>query len=287
MMGDSQFPPGAPVLKRVAPYIVAVVIGGAGIGYAVHEHNGAQTLATQNEQMTAQLASTHAQLDTLMAKVNALAATTEAKPAAPAHSAAISAKPRAGSRRVSAAQEARFKKMQDQLDAQGKAIDDTRNDLTGTRTELTGSIARTHDELVLLEKKGERSYYEFDLTKSKQFKRVGPMGVSLKKANEKHQYADLQLMVEDRNLSQKHVNLYQPAMFYQPDSQQPIQVVINQISKDHIHGYVSAPKYRPSELASASDAGANPAQAADQAASSTAQPPARKRLPPPSPEPNQ
>jgi hypothetical protein len=287
MMEDSLIPTGAPVLKRVAPYIVSVVIAGAGIGYAVHEHHGAQNMATQNERMTAQLAATHAQLDTLVAKVNALAASNEAKAAAPAYPTAIQTKPRAGTRRAGAAQDARFKKMQAQLDAQGKAIEDARNDLTGTRTELTGSIARTHDELVVLEKKGERSYYEFDLTKSKQFKRVGPMGISLKKANEKHQYADLQLMVEDRNLSQKHVNLYQPSMFYQPDSQQPIQVVINEISKDHIHGYVSAPKYRPSELVSASDAGANPAHATDQAARDSAQPPARKRLPPPSPEPNQ
>ena len=56
--------------------------------------------------------------------------------------------------------------------------------------------------------------------------------------------------MEDRNLSQKHVNLYQPAMFYMPDSTQPAELVINSIGKDHIHGYVSAPKFRQSELAS-------------------------------------
>jgi hypothetical protein len=31
----------------------------------------------------------------------------------------------------------------------------------------------------------------------------GPFGIRLKKANSKHQYADLELMVDDRNLSQK------------------------------------------------------------------------------------
>jgi hypothetical protein len=60
----------------------------------------------------------------------------------------------------------------------------------------------------------------------------------------------LDLIVDDRNLSQKHVNLYQPAMFYTPDSTQPAELVINNISKDHIHGYVSSPKFRRSELAS-------------------------------------
>jgi hypothetical protein len=47
----------------------------------------------------------------------------------------------------------------------------TQGDLTNARTELSGSIAHTHDELVLLEKKGKRNYVEFDLTKSKQFRR--------------------------------------------------------------------------------------------------------------------
>jgi transcriptional regulator with PAS, ATPase and Fis domain len=151
--------------------------------------------------------------------------------------------------------------MQAQLDAQGKAIEATQGNLASAKTELTGSIAKTHDELVVLEKRGERSYFEFDLDKTKQFAHEGPMGVSLRKANVKHQYADLELMVEDRDLSQKHVNLNQPVMFYQSDTEQPLQVVVNSITKDHIHGYVSAPKYRKSELASMSDAASNGANA--------------------------
>ena len=197
--------------------------------------------------------------------------------------------------RRSSAQEARFNKIQAQLDAQGKAIEEGRNNLSSTRTELTGSIARTHDELVVLEKKGERSYFEFDLQKSKsglfsfasgcasQFKREGPISLCLRKADTKHGYADLQLMLDDRNLTQKHVNLYQPAMYYQPDMQQPVEIVINNISKDHIHGYISAPKYRKSELTVASaDTTSTPGQPADPSA-----PPARQKLPVPSADPNQ
>ena len=277
----------SPLARRVAPYLLAVMVGGAGIGYALHEHHNAQDLAAQNARVTAQLNVTHAQLDTLTEKLNSLVASTPAQPAAPAPVPAIAAKPRAATRRPSA-QEQRFKKMQAQLDAQGKAIDDARSDLVSTRTELTGSIAKTHDELVVLEKKGQRNYYEFDLQKSKAFKREGPLSMSLRKANEKHQFADMQLMVDDRNLTQKHVNLYQPVMFYQPDSGLPIEIVINEISKDHIHGYVSAPKYRQSELAAAAtpDPDAGPVQAAEQTANPASQPPARKKLPAPSPEPN-
>lgn len=273
----------SPVLKIVAPILAAVAIGGVGIGYAVHEHHVAQNLASQNQQVNAELISTRSQLNDLTARVNELTARAEVQAAAtPAPAVAVSAPAaaapgHAGKPRASHVADRRLSKMQKQLDAQGKEIEETRGDLASTRTELTGSIAKTHDELVVLEKKGERSYFEFDLQKSKQFTHEGPIGVSLRKANLKHQYADLELMVEDRDLAQKHVNLDQPVMFYQPDTEQPIQIVINDITKDHIHGYVSAPKYRKSELASMSDGSATPVAGTDQA-NADGQPAPRKKL---------
>jgi cob(I)alamin adenosyltransferase len=280
------------MLQRAAIYIASAVVAVGGIGaYAVHEHQVSQNLATQNEQLASalnttrnQVAATRSQMDDLAAKLNVLASQPPPPPS-PTKSqyrAALSSRRRA---------EAQLKKLQSQVDAQGKAIESTqtdlastrgdlantqndlagtRGDLANTRTELTGSIAHTHDELVLLEKRGERNYYEFDISKSKQFQREGPFGVRLRKANQKHQYANLELLVDDRNLSQKHVNLYQPVMFYTPDSPQPAEVVINSISKDHIHGYVSAPKYRQSELASLPSTSAEAAPSASNTSAGTA-----------------
>ncbi len=270
-------------VKFVAAAIAAVVLACVGAGYAVHEHHAAQNLAAQNQQMSTDLASTRSQIDALTSKVSELAtrAAAEAAAAQPAPAPATNAaSSHPGKPRASRAADRRLTKMQQQLDAQNKAIEETRGDLDSTRTELSGSIAHTHDELVVLEKKGERSYFEFDIQKSKQFQHEGPIGISLRKADTKHQFADLQLMVEDRNLVQKHVNLDQPVMFYQPDTEQPIQIIINDITKDHIHGYVSAPKYRKSELASMSDtdANANPnANPADGIVGDT-QPAPRKKL---------
>src|SRR5207248_9943318 len=164
----------------------------------------------------------------------------------------------------------RWKKLQNQLDAQGQAIaenrnnlDSTRQELSSARTELQGSIAKTHDELVVLQRKGERNYYEVDIVKSKQFSHTGPVGISLRKANIKHQYADLELMLDDLKMSKKHLNLYEPAMFYPGDEERPLELVIQRISKDHIHGYISAPKNRNSELtAASSDSAAAPATTA-------------------------
>jgi len=270
--------------KAMGALAAVVVLGGTLGGYAIHEHRAAQTLAAENAQQSLALTATQHQIGDLTAKVNMLSSRAEAPPAPPAPSAQSGSgrRPPAGHRQ---SDDLRYRRLQAQLDAQGKAIVDTRNglattqgDLVNTRTELTGSIAHTHDELVLLEKKGERNYAEFDLSKSKQFKRAGSVELRLKKANDKHQYADMEMLVNDRNLSQKHVNLFQPVMFYMPDSPQPIEIVINDIGKDHIHGYVSTSKYRQSELASMSNAADNSAQDPNRAIPSD-QPPQRKKQP--------
>ncbi|HUA98027.1 MAG TPA: hypothetical protein VMA34_06845 [Terracidiphilus sp.] len=279
-----------PAAKVVVPVIAGLALAGAGVGYAVHEHSGAQDLAAQNQQVTAELSTTESQVNLLTAKVAALQASAQAsaqaaaaaKPSPDVYTARAQAERRRAERRAIAARDARFDKLQTQVDAQGREIDQTRSDLTSTSTALSGSIARNHGQLVALEKKGERNYYEFDIVKSREFKREGPLSVRLKKANERHQFADLMLIVDDRNLTEKHVNLYQPVMFYEPNSQTPLEVVINDISKNHIHGYISAPKYSPSDLAAMASAGSD---SGDAQASNAA--PAREKLPVPPPPPNQ
>ena len=279
-----------PAWLAVSVATAAFAVGGVG-GYAIYEHRMAQSAMAQQEKINATLNVARLQINDLNNKINALAARPEPQPT-PAPAPAVETPVARPSARTTVAtrrptENLRLKKMQSQLDEQGKAIADTRSqlestqgDLSNTRTELTGSIARTHDEIVLLQRKGERNYYEFDIAKSKAFQREGPLSVRLRKANTKHQYADLDLIVEDRNLSQKHVNLYQPAMFYTPDSTQPAELVINNVSQDRIHGYVSSPKFRKSELASIPEANsANGNQSGESKAGS--QPAQRQSLPQP------
>lgn len=228
--------------------VVVISLGGA----ALYENGQAKRLAAQNEEMARALRSTHGELDTLNTKIAALSEQQEQ--VRRAEEARTSAVRQLAARTQGPGQRARkddprWKQFQQRLDENGQAIESTRADLTNTRTELSGSIARTHDELVLLQKKGERNYYEFDLSRVKQFTAKGPVGIKLRKANTKHQFADLELMVDDVNLQKKHVNLYEPVVFYSADSGTPVELVINGISRDHIRGYVSAPKYNRSDLA--------------------------------------
>lgn len=227
--------------------VLFVTVSGL-LGYAVHQHYVVSRLSSENDQMLSALKDTRTQMLSVNAKLDSLAAQPVSQQAAP-----VQVQPAPNHRRVAAkrhsAADPRFKRLQTQLDAQGKAIESTRDELSSTRTELQSGIARTHQELVVLQKKGERNYFEFDLDKSKQFQRTGPVAISLRKANTKHMYADLELKLEDAQVSQKHVNLFQPVMFYTSEQGRPVELVINSIRKNHIHGYISAPKYSAAELA--------------------------------------
>lgn len=253
-----------------AAAIIAVLALCVGLfGYAVHERSEVSKLAVHDQQVSSALSDTKGQIQSLSAKLNELTAAEQAREEAQARARAAASHRStrvAGQRRR--ADDARWKKVQSQIEANQQAIDATRNDLTQAKTELGNSIARTHDELVVLQRKGERNYYEFDIDKTKQFRSAGPVAIKLKKANTKHQYADLQLNVDDAQLDKKHVNLFEPVTFLNTDSGQPVQLVINRITKDHIHGYVAEPKYKASEL-TASTSTTDAAQSA---------PPARKRL---------
>ncbi len=268
--------------KGIFVWVTAGVLGLVLVGYAVHEHHVSQNLNAQNSQLQASLKAQDSQLNQLTAAVNQLTAQQQQEQAQQAAAAAAKPSPVIVHHIAvhhNGVPDSRYKKLQSQLDAQGKEIEDTRNDLASTRTELSSGIAKNHDELVVLERKGERNYFEFDLYKSKQFSQHGEVGIRLRKANDKHQYADLDLMVDDRNLTQKHVNLYQPVQFYTPDSPQPVELVINNVSKNHIHGYVSTSKYSKSELAAMSNANSQSTTAdADNNNPDAQSPPARQKL---------
>src|SRR5262245_12864752 len=158
-------------------FLAVVLLAFVGLfGYSIHERNLARQLAGQNDQTAAALKATQGQMDALNAKLDALAAPRPPAPVNQAVSPAAQTRPAVVRH---SKPDPRWKKFQNQLDAQNKAIEDTRNnlestrqDLSTTRTDLQGSIAKTHDELVVLQRKGERNYYEFDIDKSKQFSRT-------------------------------------------------------------------------------------------------------------------
>jgi uncharacterized coiled-coil protein SlyX len=243
--------------------ILLFVATAVSLGYGYHQHSTANQLAAEDQQLSASVSQMRSQLDALNSKLadlsSAVANSQQAPPPPQAAAKSNAAGPHSATRR--GAGDNRLKKLQSQLDDQKKQLAETRDEvaknrsdlegnISSTRDELNGSIARTHEELVALAKRSERNFFEFDLTKSKSFQRTGPIELSLRKADTKHKSYNLQMLVDDDTLNKKNVNLYEPIWIHRSDDPQPVQIVVNRIEKDRVHGYVSAPKYKQSELAS-------------------------------------
>jgi chromosome segregation ATPase len=128
-------------------------------------------------------------------------------------------------------------------------------DLNMAKSELGTLIARNHDEIDLLRRKGERDYVEFTIAGKNQPQKVGNMTVELKGTNEKKNRANLVVTVEDKKYEDKNRAMNQPLIFYIGGSHQPEELVINRVSKNQISGYVSVPKSNTDGVTAATKSG--------------------------------
>jgi len=282
MSEETSFHPSSAIRFRAAGAALLILVVAA-VAYALHERSVATQVAVQNSALASTLNAARDQISALSARLDTMNAQRSVEKSATPHS-GIYRKPLTAADTRHRIDDRSWKKVQGQLDEQAKQIESARRDLANTRTELQGSIATTHDELVMLEKKGERNYHEFYLEKTAQFQREGPVGVRLRKANTKHEYADLEMLVDDFAVSKKHVNIYEPVVFYSADRKLPVELVINSISKNRIHGYVSEPKYKAGELEVVANSSAKSTSGdtgGSQAAPLAKPSPARQRLEPP------
>ncbi len=125
-----------------------------------------------------------------------------------------------------------------------KELTDTLERLTalGVRVTEQGSmIATTSDGLDELIRRGEREYVTFDFRKKKRAQ-VAAISVELRKADRKRQRADLHIFVDDGKMERKNINVNTPVNFYVGSQRIAYELVINEVLKDQIKGYVSVPK---------------------------------------------
>jgi chromosome segregation ATPase len=134
----------------------------------------------------------------------------------------------------------------------GSDLNKTIADLNMAKSELGTLIARNHDEIDLLRRKGERDYVEFSIAGKNQPQKVGNVTVELKGTNEKKNRANLAVTVEDKRYEDKNRPTNQPLIFYTTGSHLPEELVINHISKNQISGYISVPKANAQPVTAAS-----------------------------------
>jgi len=112
----------------------------------------------------------------------------------------------------------------------------------GLRVTEQGKLIATSSEALeeLRRRRGERDYLEFDARKKKKL-RVAEIIIELRKADYKQHRADLRLFYDDRRVDRKKVYTNTPLLFYVGPDRIQYELVINEVNKDQITGYVSAP----------------------------------------------
>lgn len=106
----------------------------------------------------------------------------------------------------------------------------------------SGLIATNGNELAALKRLGERNYFEFKLGRTKKPQRVGDITLLLKKTDPKKNKYSVDVMADDKLTEKKDRNINEPVQFYTSKAKQPYELVVNQVQKNMIVGYLATPK---------------------------------------------
>ena len=106
----------------------------------------------------------------------------------------------------------------------------------------SGYVATNGKELAALKRLGERNYFEFHISKSKEPQKVGDIQVTLKKTDPKRNKFTLTVLADDKTIEKKDRTALEPVQFYVQKARQPYEIVVNDVRKDQISGYLATPK---------------------------------------------
>jgi hypothetical protein len=134
-----------------------------------------------------------------------------------------------------------------------------KSDLSSTKSELdktiaslksvsgdlgvqSGLIATNGKELQALKALGERNYFEFNLGKTKAPQKVGDIFLQLKKTDSKKNKYTVEITADDKRVEKKDKGVNEPVQFYTSKARQHYEIVVNEVKKDVIVGYLATPK---------------------------------------------
>ncbi len=108
---------------------------------------------------------------------------------------------------------------------------------------MSGLIATNSDEIQMLRDLDDRNVYEFTLAKSNGMQRVGDIQVVLDKTDAKRNLFTVEILAADQRVEKRDKNVNEPVQFYVPGrGGQPYEMVVNQVGKNTVKGYLATPK---------------------------------------------
>jgi uncharacterized phage infection (PIP) family protein YhgE len=109
---------------------------------------------------------------------------------------------------------------------------------------MSGLIATNAKDLDALRALGERNYFEFDINKKDAAKKVGDITLTLKKTDPKRARFTMDVLADDRHVEKRDKTINEPVQLYVSGNMQPYEIVINQVTKDHVTGYLATLKVK-------------------------------------------
>jgi chromosome segregation ATPase len=125
------------------------------------------------------------------------------------------------------------------------ALETTIAELKSVRGDLgiqSGLIATNSKELSALRELGERNYFEFAVSKQNRAVKVGNVMMTLKKTDLKRNRYSVEVVADDKRVEKKDKTVNEPVQFYVSGLRQPYEIVVNEIHKDKLVGYLATPK---------------------------------------------
>lgn len=135
------------------------------------------------------------------------------------------------------------------LNSTKSELDKTIADLkrvNGDMGEMSGLIATNGKELNALKQLGDRNYFDFNLKKTKGPQKIGDVAVLLKHTDPKKNRYSINVIADDKTTEKKDRNINEPVQFYVAKARQPYELVVNEVKKDQIIGYLATPKVKVS-----------------------------------------
>jgi len=116
------------------------------------------------------------------------------------------------------------------------------NRVVGDAGVMSGLIATNHTQLEELRRMGQRNYYEFTLKKGDKPLMISTIKIQLKKVDQKHSRYTMNVSADDHEIEKKDKNLDEPVQFYTGKTPVLYELVVNDIEKNVVSGYLSTPK---------------------------------------------
>jgi hypothetical protein len=119
--------------------------------------------------------------------------------------------------------------------------------MTGDLGVQSGRIATNAQELEVLKHIGDRNYYQFTLHRGAKPTPLAGVSLRLRKADPKHARYTMDVEADDRNIEKKDRGLNEPVQFYTGKNNLLYEVVVNNVEKNMVSGYLATPKNAPQQ----------------------------------------